>query len=84
MSTAVTFGQLDDLTAELLPERSLMQVVTIPFNNAGAPAVVPPGTTMLSSCQAVTNPSPGLLAGLGVLGTVPSTSLVCTPGTIAH
>jgi hypothetical protein len=71
-----TYADLDRLSGELLPERSVLStVVSVP---GGA-------TAMLSSCQAITYPgSPGLLAALGLGVQQPYTTMVCTPAAIAH
>jgi hypothetical protein len=97
MST-ISFEELDGLSGELLPERSVLSVVT-PFNNAGggghgggssssAAAFGGDGghggAISSSACQAPNNQgTAGLVGALGLGAQIPNSSLTCAPASTA-
>lgn len=93
----IDIAALDDLSGEVLPERTVLGVVSTPFNNAGAGGSGSSstsvavsdgggnhGATALSSCQATSSPgTPGLLGSLGLGSANPGTTMTCTPAAIS-
>lgn len=75
MAHSPTFEALDQLSAEVLPERTMMQVVS-PGAAAGGGA-----GCVFNSCSVVTQPAPNLLSVLG-LGVPVQTAVTCVPAGI--
>lgn len=91
MDIGLTFEALDQLTAELLPDRAMLGgVVGGGVGVAGASsssaaasgaAVGGGGGFALNACSVVTQPSPNLLAVLGLSGPI-QTTVTCVPGIV--
>ena len=96
METCPSFEALDQLSAELLPERAMLGgIVAVPGGGgagaagassssaaSGGGAVGGGGGFALNSCTAVTQPDPNLLSVLGLSGAM-QTTVTCVPGAVA-
>lgn len=90
--SAVSFEELDQLAGELLPERTVLSLVTVVYNNttnytfpSGQSAAQGggQGTTVADACQATNSPgTPGLLGSLGLGSSAPSSSVTCVPAAV--
>lgn len=85
----MTFLELDQLAAELLPARTVLSVVAAPASSsaaaAGGGAVGGGGATIVSTCTTTTTyHEPGLIGLLGLgINQVPVTTTTCTPSVVA-
>jgi hypothetical protein len=91
--SVVRYEELDQLAGELLPERTVLGVVSTPFNNVGSGGGFFPGSdghgaAIVSSCQTTMSPQGqgsggwGLLGDLGISGGSPAFPYQsCTPST---
>lgn len=98
MNTPVTFADLDQMAAEVLPERTVLGVVVAPAGGggsagsssssaaaAGGGAVDGGGAAALNSCSSTTSFQQQGVLGLLGLGTqqVPVVTTTCAPGAVA-
>ena len=90
MNTPVSFDELDQMAAEVLPERTVMCVVEGGASGGGHGAAAAAGggddgATMLSSCTTTTGyTNPGVLGIAGAqYNTGPQTTTTCTPAAVA-
>ena len=84
MNTPVTFNDLDQMAAEVLPERTVLSVIVTPAGGGGA-VDSGGGTAILSSCQTTTTyTEPGVTGVLGLgFNATPVQTTTCTPAAIA-
>jgi hypothetical protein len=99
MGAPISIADLDRLSGELLPERSVLSVIEVSNVYVGGRDVTGPtststsggsgggdgaGSTALSSCTTTSSPgTPGLLGSLGLGSSQPYTSVTCTPAAVA-
>ena len=91
MKTPVSFDELDQMAAEVLPERTVMCVVAGAAGGDGGSSAAAAagggddGATMLSSCTTTTSyTNPGVLGIAGAqYNTGPQTTTTCTPAAVA-
>ena len=86
MNTHPTFAQLDEMTAEVLPERTVLSVIVTPVGGGGAiDSGGGGGTVVMSACttsNTFTNPGVlGVLAPQVQQGPIQTTT--CVPSAIA-
>lgn len=93
MTSCISYAALDRLTADVLPERTLLSSVVTPIvrSGRGAPPPMPltttspdGGTTIGYSCQYTQYPGPpALLAALGLGSTSPGYTMSCMPAAMS-
>ncbi|MER5786003.1 hypothetical protein ABT104_30450 [Streptomyces mobaraensis] len=98
MDNLISFEELAGVSGEVLPERTVMGIMAVPFgpgdggagsaagslSSASAGGGGDHGTTMLSSCQSLDHPqTAGLLGSLGLPSQNTTTSVTCTPAAIS-
>ncbi|EME99984.1 hypothetical protein J7W19_20050 [Streptomyces mobaraensis NBRC 13819 = DSM 40847] len=98
MDNLISFEELAGVSGEVLPERTVMGIMAVPFgpgdggagsaagslSSASANGGGDHGTTVLSSCQSLDHPqTAGLLGSLGLPSQNTTTSVTCTPAAIS-
>jgi hypothetical protein len=88
--SVIRYEELDQLAGELLPERTVLGVVSTPFNNWGGGGGMgygyPPdhGAAALSACQSNQwQQTAGLLGDLSLNSQNPNATLSCIPAAAA-
>lgn len=91
MYATVTYGELDQIAGEVLPERTVLSTVSDFGGGGGGDTVADfgddgnDGSTALSACQSTQTPgTPGLLGSLGLGSANPSSTQTCTPAAVAN
>lgn len=84
MNTAVTYNDLDQMAAEVLPERTVLSTVVTPIGGGGAIDGGGGGSAILSSCQATTTyTEPGVAGVLGLgFNASPVQTQSCVPSAV--
>ena len=84
MNTPVTFNDLDQMAAEVLPERTVLSTVVTPIGGGGAIDGGGGGTAILSSCQTTTTyTEPGVTGVLGLgFNATPVQTQSCVPAAV--
>ncbi|MCD2192757.1 hypothetical protein LQ327_05070 [Actinomycetospora endophytica] len=77
---AINFSDLDALTGEVLPERTVLSTVSTPFNNAGGSDSSHGAAGINGQQGEVSHGTPGLLGSLGLGSENPHSDLSSTPG----
>ena len=77
---AINFTDLDALTGEVLPERTVLSTVSTPFNNAGGSDGADGAAQINGQQGEVSHGTPGLLGSLGLGSENPHSGLSSTPG----
>ena len=82
MNTPVTSDDLDRMTAEVLPERTVLSTIVTPPGGGGA-VDSGGGTAIMSTCSTTTYHEPGVVGLLGLgINNVPVTTTTCTPSAV--
>ncbi|WP_127356211.1 hypothetical protein [Actinacidiphila soli] len=87
----IGYEELNALSGELLPGRTLLSIVLISYDNSSHPTYNFPaggghkggGATVVYACQAESvHGTPGLLGSLGLGSNNPSSSMTCVPAAV--
>lgn len=83
MNAPVTPDDLDRMTAEVLPERTVLSTIVTPPRGGGA-VDSGGGTAIMSTCSTTTTyHEPGVVGLLGLgINYVPVTTTTCTPSAV--
>jgi hypothetical protein len=87
---AISFADLDHLSGEVLPERTVLATVSGGTGSASSAAAASGGdggsngATAMNACQTTYSPgTPGLLGSLGLGSSNPYSTTTCTPAAIS-
>ncbi|MFI9718518.1 hypothetical protein ACIHFE_02530 [Streptomyces sp. NPDC052396] len=87
MGSAITFEELDRMSGELLPMRTVLSSVSPPGADHPLYRMLvrsEHGTTVAYACQYRQEPgSPGLLAALGLASSTPGYTMTCIPAAVS-
>ncbi|MEV3920112.1 hypothetical protein [Actinomadura coerulea] len=72
----LSYAALDELTAEVLPRRTLLS--TLPAGTGGG------HTEVFYACQATKSDGTSGLLGTGLLAEAPTSTVTCVPAVVVH